>query len=271
MPQRILLGDEAVGLAAIHAGITAAYAYPGTPSTEILEFVLDHAGHHAAPHAAWSVNEKTAYEEALGTCFAGRRALVCMKHVGLNVAADPFMNSALVSIHGGLVVAVADDPGMHSSQNEQDTRWFADFARVPCLEPATQQEAYDMTLEAYEVSERFAVPVVLRLVTRLSHSRTKVDVGEQRAENVLRKAPVASTWVLLPGNARRQWKELVERQEAVQAWSNGSAWNALHLNPSRRDLGVVTTGIARNYFRENLDDLGWSPSHLHIGAYPLPV
>lgn len=270
MPHRILLGDEAVGLAAIHAGVTAAYAYPGTPSTEILEFVIDHAERHGSPHAAWSVNEKTAYEEALGTCFAGRRALVCMKHVGLNVAADPFMNSALVAIHGGLVVTVADDPGMHSSQNEQDTRWYADFARVPCFEPASQQEAYDMTREAFDVSERFGVPVVMRLVTRLSHSRTKVELGEPREQNALHKAPVPSTWVLLPGNARKQWKELVDRQEQIAAYTSASPWNTLRLNPARRELGIITTGVARNYFRENLDDLGWSPSHLHIGAYPIP-
>ncbi len=270
MPQRILLGDEAVGLAAIHSGISTAYAYPGTPSTEILEFVIDHAERHGAPHANWCANEKTAYEQALGTCFAGRRSLVAMKHVGLNVAADPFMNSALVAMHGGLVVAVADDPGMHSSQNEQDTRWYADFAHVPCFEPASQQEAYDMTREAYEVSERFAVPVVLRLVTRLSHSRTKVETGEPRAQNAVRKPPEASTWVLLPGNARRQWKSLLERQAAIREHVAGCRWNQLRLNPARRELGVITTGIARNYFRENLDDLGWSPSHLHIGAYPVP-
>jgi indolepyruvate ferredoxin oxidoreductase alpha subunit len=122
MAQRILLGDEAVALGAIHAGVSAAYAYPGTPATEILEFLLDHRQRRGTPHAAWSANEKTAYEAALGVCFAGRRALVAMKHVGLNVAADPFVNSALVETHGGLVLAVADDPGMHSSQNEQDSR-----------------------------------------------------------------------------------------------------------------------------------------------------
>src|SRR5512147_1330755 len=147
--QRILLGDESVALGAIHAGLSAAYGYPGTPSTEILEFILDHHERHDAPHAAWCANEKTAYEEALGVSFAGRRALVSMKHVGLNVAADPFVNSALVALHGGLVAAVADDPGMHSSQNEQDSRYLAEFARVLCLEPATQQEAYNMAREAF--------------------------------------------------------------------------------------------------------------------------
>ncbi len=271
MPSRILLGDEAVALGAIHAGLTAAYAYPGTPSTEITEFLLDHQARHGGPHAAWCANEKTAYEAALGTCFAGRRALVSMKHVGLNVAADPFMNSALVSTHGGLVVAVADDPGMHSSQNEQDTRWYADFARVPCLEPATQQEAYDMTREAFELSERFGVPVVMRLVTRLSHSRTMVETRDAREPNPIRKAPQKNTWVLLPGNARKQWASLLEKQAEISETMANSPWNPLVLNAARRDLGIITTGIARNYLRENLADLGWEPSHLHIGAYPIPA
>ena len=153
MAEKILLGDEAVALGAVHAGVSAAYAYPGTPSTEITEFLLEHTRKNGGrPHVAWCANEKTAYETALGTVFAGRRALVSMKHVGLNVAADPFVNSALVAPHGGFVVAVADDPGMHSSQNEQDSRCLADFARVLCLEPATQQEAYDMTREAFDLS-----------------------------------------------------------------------------------------------------------------------
>jgi len=269
MPQNILLGDESVALGAIDAGITAAYGYPGTPSTEILEYLIDRAKDPGSPRAAWCVNEKTAYEAALGVCFAGRRALVTMKHVGLNVAADPFMNSALVSVHGGLVLAVADDPGMHSSQNEQDSRFYADFAKVPCLEPATQQEAYDMTREAFDLSERFAVPVMLRLVTRLAHSRTTVTADEPRAENPLRRAPERSSWILLPANARRQWDGLLRRQAALQDWSETSWHNHLELVTTRHDVGVITAGIARNYLREELrDDL---PSHLHIGAYPLPV
>jgi indolepyruvate ferredoxin oxidoreductase alpha subunit len=270
MPQRILLGDEAVALGAVHAGITAAYAYPGTPSTEILEFLQLHREQHGGPIASWCANEKTAYEAALGTCFAGRRALVAMKHVGLNVAADAFINSALVNTHGGLVLAVADDPGMHSSQNEQDSRFYADFARVPCMEPATQQEAYEMTREAFEVSERFGVPVVLRLVTRLCHSRTTVTVRTPREQNPIRRAPIKNSWILLPANARKQWRLLLVRQPDIAKWSDDSPWNSLVLNPQRTDLGVITTGIARNYLRENLDDLGWAPSHLHIGAYPAP-
>jgi indolepyruvate ferredoxin oxidoreductase alpha subunit len=275
VPHTILLGDESVALGAVHAGISAAYAYPGTPSTEITEFLLAHRRREGRPHVAWCANEKTAYEEALGVSFAGRRALVSMKHVGLNVAADPFVNSALVAPHGGLVLAVADDPGMHSSQNEQDSRFYADFARVPCLEPATQQEAYDMTREAFDLSERFRVPVVLRLVTRLAHSRTTVTVGAPRAENPIRRAPLRASWILLPGNARRQWRELVERQPEFARWSEGCAHNRLSLMPGPGDLGVITTGIARNYYRENLPDLcarlGREPSHLHLGAYPVPV
>ncbi|HRS04722.1 MAG TPA: indolepyruvate ferredoxin oxidoreductase, partial [Treponema sp.] len=144
MEELALLGDEAVALGAIHAGLTAAYGYPGTPSTEIMERLIAEY-ESGGPKAAWCANEKTALEAALGVSFAGRRAMVTMKHVGLNVAADPFVNGALLGIKGGLVIAVADDPGMHSSQNEQDSRFYAAFALVPCLEPRTQQEAYDLT------------------------------------------------------------------------------------------------------------------------------
>jgi indolepyruvate ferredoxin oxidoreductase, alpha subunit len=271
MTDLVLLGDEAVALAAVHAGLTAAYAYPGTPSTEILEYLVRHKEKHGAPHAAWCTNEKTAYEEALGVSFAGRRAMTSMKHVGLNVAADPFMNSAIVSINGGLVVVVADDPGMHSSQNEQDTRYYADFARIVCLEPANQQEAYDMTREAFDLSERFQVPVLVRLVTRLAHSRAVVRVREPRAENAIAKAPVPASWILLPSNARRQWRSLLSRQPAFLEWSEASAFNHIRLNGDRRDLGVITTGIARNYYLENVEELGYQPSHLHVGAYPIPT
>ena len=186
-----LLGDEAAALGALHAGISAAYGYPGTPSTEILEYLIaeyEKAGSGEAPVARWCANEKTALEAALGVSFAGRRALVTMKHVGLNVASDPFINGALLGIRGGLVIAVADDPGMHSSQNEQDSRFYAAFAMTPCLEPRNQQEAYDMTREAFDVSERFQIPVLLRLATRLSHARAGVFTAEARPRNPLSKA-----------------------------------------------------------------------------------
>ena len=159
----ILLGDEAVALGAIHAGLSGVYGYPGTPSTEIFEAVQNFDKEKKI-HAIWSTNEKVAYEQALGMSFAGKRAMVTRKHVGLNVAADPFMNSAVTGVQGGLVVAVADDPGMHSSQNEQDSRYFAQFGMVPCLEPGTQQQAYDMALRAFELSEKLNAPVLIRLV-----------------------------------------------------------------------------------------------------------
>jgi TPP-dependent indolepyruvate ferredoxin oxidoreductase alpha subunit len=160
MNDMVLLGDEAVAVAGIQAGVAAAYAYPGTPSTENLEDLIRHSRQHGTPFAAWCANEETAYEEALGVSLAGRRAMTAMEHVGLNVAADPFVNSALVSVNGGLVAVVADDPGMHSSQNEQDSRYYVEFATIVCLEPATQQGAYDMTREAFDVSERFQVLVL---------------------------------------------------------------------------------------------------------------
>ncbi len=272
MSEMVLLGDEAVALGAVHAGLTAAYAYPGTPSTEILEFLIRYQARQGKPHAAWCANEKTAYESALGVSYAGRRTMVSMKHVGLNVAADPFVNSALVAIHGGLVLAVADDPGMHSSQNEQDSRFYADFARVICLEPANQQEAYEMTREAFDLSERFEIPVMIRLVTRLAHSRTVVRTGDPRPENPPDKIrDGASSWILMPQIARRRWHELLLRQTEFQAYTEASAHNPLKINEKRTDFGVITTGIARNYYLENQPDLGFEPSHLHVGAYPLPV
>ena len=271
MTRKVLLGDEAVALGAVHAGLAAAYAYPGTPSTELLEYLLTYAHEHGGPHAAWCSNEKTAYEEALGVSFAGRRALVAMKHVGLNVAADPFVNSALVAINGGLVVVVADDPGMHSSQNEQDSRFYSDFARIICLEPANQQEAYDMTREAFDLSETFHIPVMIRLVTRLAHSRGVVQLREPRRENPIRKPADTSAWTLLPANARRRWHSLLQRQAEFVEYSERSAHNSLVLNEQNCTFGVITTGLAQNYFMENLADLNTAPSHLHIGAYPLPV
>lgn len=265
---RILLGDEAVALGAIDAGICAAYSYPGTPATEIMETILSMAPDGVT--ARWTANEKTAYEAALGVSMAGRRVLVSMKHVGLNVAADPFINSAIVAIGGGLVVAVADDPGMHSSQNEQDSRCLADFARIVCLEPADQQEAYQMTREAFDVSERFGIPVLIRLVTRVAHSRSPVSTAPPRPAGPVVKTRSPADWILIPGNARRLWRRLLDIQGDLRAWSEASPHSILSLSEDDRGLGVVTTGIARNHYLESLPDLGFVPSHLHIGAYPIP-
>jgi indolepyruvate ferredoxin oxidoreductase alpha subunit len=271
MSDMVLLGDEAVSVGALHAGISAAYAYPGTPSTEIMEYLVRHAKKNKDIIAHWSANEKTALEEVLGTSVAGKRAITSMKHVGLNVAADPFMNAAICNTNGGVVIAVADDPGMHSSQNEQDTRYYADFAHVMAMEPANQQEAYEMTIDAFDISEKFGIPVLMRLVTRLAHSRAVVKTGEKKKQNDLKKAPDASTgWNLLPPNARKLWKNLFEQQKEMQAFSNDSKYNPLVMNDSNKEVGVITTGIARNYYKEVAGELKDQPSHLHIGVYPAP-
>ncbi|HSR43127.1 MAG TPA: thiamine pyrophosphate-dependent enzyme, partial [Longimicrobiales bacterium] len=292
---RLLLGDEAVALGALDAGVSAAYAYPGTPSTEILEHVAREGPRYGVT-AHWTANEKTAYEAALGVSMVGRRALVSMKHVGLNVAADPFVSSALVRLRGGLVLAVADDPSMHSSQNEQDSRVLADFARVLCLEPADPQQAYDLTREAFDLSERLRVPVVLRLVTRLCHGRARVVPASPRTQNTPTDGVDGRDWTLLPANARRLWRELLDRQGELLALSEGWPGNVFEpgsgatARPSdpearapapERDgwpaddgllpLGVVTAGTGRNLYTELARELDPRPPHLHVEVYPLPA
>jgi indolepyruvate ferredoxin oxidoreductase alpha subunit len=272
-----LLGDEAVALGAMHAGLSSAYGYPGTPSTEIMEYLLRTSGsgsdEGAVHQAHWSSNEKTAFEEALGASFCNKRVLITMKHVGLNVAADPFMNAALLDIKGGVVLAVADDPGMHSSQNEQDSRYFADFAMIPCLEPTSQQEAYDMTRAAFDLSEELAVPVMIRLVTRLSHSRAAITTSEPRSQNSMNKADGRAGWTLLPARARKQYAALIGKQEKMNLLSEESVFNNLKMNssPEKSGLGIITTGLALNYFTESAGELDFSYNHLHIGQSPWPA
>jgi indolepyruvate ferredoxin oxidoreductase alpha subunit len=169
------------------------------------------------------------------------------------------------------VIAVADDPGMHSSQNEQDSRCLADFARMICLEPADQQQAYDMAREAFDLSERFNVPVLLRLVTRLAHSRAPIRVRERVPENATCLDPDKNRWILLPSFSRPLWRRLLGQQAEIRAFLEESPYSTLELNPANRKLGVITTGIARNYYLENAGELTETPSHLHIGAYPAPV
>lgn len=265
MSTKVFLGDEAVAQGAIDAGISGAFGYPGTPSTEILEFLSgqDNVMSH------WCANEKTAFETALGMSFSGKRSIVTMKHVGLNVAADPFMNSALLSINGGLVIAVADDPGMHSSQNEQDSRFFADFAGIPCLEPSTQQEAYEMTLEAFEISEKFSVPVMVRMTTRISHSRAVVKIKEKsRDKNSLNKGN-PKEWILIPAYARKNYENLLQKQQDMAEWAENFAFTKI--TPGDEDFVVITTGIGKNYFLENRGDFnGEGPAHFHLATLPIP-
>ncbi len=277
MSVRLMLGDEAVAQGAMDAGIAGVFSYPGTPATEIFEYVEDGCRRQDGPcpagriAARWSANEKVAYEEALGMSYVGRRALVAMKHVGLNVAADPFMSSALTGVGGGLVLAVADDPGMHSSQNEQDSRFYGEFAQIPVFEPATQQDAYDLTLQAFEYSEEIGLPVMLRLVTRLAHSRANVvrRAPEQLAPtgDAARPPVDPNDWTLVPINARRRYRRLVDLQQRLVEDSESSSSNRLTLAGPR---GVIAAGMAYNYLMEALDGSG-ELSTLHIGHYPLPV
>lgn len=286
MSEHVLLGDEAVGLGALHAGASFAYGYPGTPSTEIIEYMQGvlaadtaQARSDQAPKAEWCSNEKTAFEAAIGASTVNRRALVTMKHVGLNVAADPFMNATLVNIQGGVVLAVGDDPGMHSSQNEQDSRYFADFAKIPCLEPHDQQEAYEMTRQAFDISERFHVPVLVKLVTRLAHSRAVVRPSEPRAVNPLHKFSGHDDFMVLPAISRRNYVQHLKLMREIERYSEASEFNVLRLaapaatiaERKARPFAVITTGLGLNYYEENKADLGYVPDHLHIGMYPLPM
>jgi len=263
----LLLGDDAVALGALHAGIAGAFSYPGTPATEIFEFIDRYAATNPNVSAKWSTNEKVAYEEAMGMSFIGRRALVSMKHVGLNVAADPFMSSSLTGANGGLVLAVADDPGMHSSQNEQDSRFYGEFAQILVFEPSSQQEAYDMTREAFEVSERFHIPVMVRLVTRLAHSRANVVTRPPVEVHTLDRVQDWRDWTLLPVNARRRFQRVLDLQGELRKYSEGSEFSFVELRGPR---GIITTGLARNYLNEAMD-CDATYSHLHIGVYPAPV
>ena len=272
--KRLLLGDEAVALGALHAGLSGVYAYPGTPSTEITEYIQKNPlARERGVRSRWCTNEKTAMEAALGMSYAGKRALVCMKHVGMNVCADAFVNAAVTGVKGGLVVLAADDPSMHSSQNEQDSRFYGKFAMVPVFEPSNQQEAYEMVAEAFALSEALRLPVLMRLVTRLAHSRAAVAVGEAQAQNALAPDDERTRWVLLPGNARRQYASLVEKQAEIAASAERSARNSLEL-PAQvgyvdgTPLGVIAAGIAYNYVRES------APAGLpvlKVSQYPLPV
>ncbi len=261
----LLLGDEAVALGAINAGLSGVYAYPGTPSTEITEFIQGHPlARERKVHSRWSTNEKTAMEEALGMSFAGKRAMVCMKHVGMNVCADAFVNSAITGVNGGLVVIAADDPSMHSSQNEQDSRFYGKFAMIPILEPSDQQECYDMTAYAFDLSEKLKLPVLMRLVTRVAHSRASVVTGSSRCQNALSPEADSRHWVLLPGIARRQYASLVEKQNLIASLAEESAFN--RYEPSFSDLGVIACGIAYNYVME-----AGVKNVLKVSQYPLPA
>ncbi len=267
--QQLLLGDEAIARGAIDAGISGIYAYPGTPSTEIMEYVQHiEKTENNGIHCAWSTNEKTALESALGMSYAGKRAVVCMKHVGLNVAADPFMNAAITGVNGGLMVVSADDPSMHSSQNEQDSRFFGKFALIPFLEPSTQQEAYDMVSYGLDLSEKFNVPVLMRITTRLAHSRTGITRKEKLPQKLLSTPKNKSQFILLPAFARVRYKNLLKLQVDFENKAISSTFNQF-TDATDHQIGIIACGIAINYVMEYAIDGKLMYPLLKISQYPV--
>ena len=261
--QKLLSGNEAFAWGAYHAGVKVASAYPGTPSTEILETIA----HFSDIYAEWSTNEKVAMEVGLGASYAGVRVLVSMKQVGFNVAMDAFMASSTTGVNGGLVVISADDPGTHSSQNEQDNRHYAKLARVPILEPSDSQEAYDIMAYAYEISEKFDTPVIVRTTTRISHSKSVVNLKDVP---VSLDRPVAfkhdvTKYVMLPGHARIRRLLIQDRIARLASYAETLSLN--RVEPGDSSLGVITNGIAYQYAKEVFP----KASFLKIGmTYPLP-
>ena len=268
--RKLLLGDEAIAQGALDAGLSGVYAYPGTPSTEITEYIQQSPlAIQRNVHRNWCTNEKTAMEAALGMSYMGKRALVCMKHVGLNVCADPFVNSGMTGTNGGIVVVAADDPSMHSSQDEQDSRFYGNFAMIPIFEPSSQQEAYDMIGEAFDYSERIHLPVLMRVTTRMAHSRAVVEVKETpREENALNYDSVAANWVLLPVNARRRNDFVTAQQQELEADAAAAPANAYVDGPDH-SMGIIACGIAYNYVKECFPKECPFPL-LKISRYPLP-
>ncbi len=268
----MLLGDEALAQGALDAGISGFYGYPGTPSTEIIEYVQkSKQAEEQKVHRTWSSNEKTATEAALGMSYSGKRTMVTMKHVGLNVAADPFMNSAMTGAHGGLIITVADDPFMHSSQNEQDSRYYGHFAMIPVLEPSNQQECYDMAFYGFELSERYHIPVMIRLTTRLSHSRSGVLRRSPLQQKELNKPDDLMQFMLLPAIARKKYNKLIQMQKDFEQESAESKFNSFLLEAADYTKGIISTGLAYNYLREVFGDKQIPYPVIKICQYPLPM
>ncbi len=261
--RKLLSGNEAIALGAYHAGARVATAYPGTPSTEILENLANFKD----IYAEWSTNEKVAMEVGLGASYAGVRVIVSMKHVGLNVAADPFLAAATTGIHGGLVVVSADDPGIHSSQGEQDNRHYAKLARVPMLEPSDSQEAYDFMDIAYNLSERYDTPVLLRITTRVAHSKSVVEYDEEhmRADRNKHFRHNVQKYVMLPGHARLRVPNMHKRMLELVHYAETTALNQV-IEGSKK-LGIISAGVSYEYAREAFE----GASFFKLGmTYPLP-
>jgi indolepyruvate ferredoxin oxidoreductase alpha subunit len=261
--KQLLSGNEAIALGAYHAGVVVATAYPGTPSTEILQSMARMDG----VYAEWATNEKVALEVGMGASYGGVRALVSMKHVGLNVAADPFFAVSTTGVVGGLVIVSCDDPGEHSSQGEQDNRHFAKFAKVPMLEPTDSQEAYELMGWAFDISEQFDTPVLLRSTTRISHCKTVVDVNKERKADLAQPGFTRSPakFVMVPSNARVRRFAMEERIARLRPYVETFPLNETTL--ADRKLGVISNGVAYQYAREVFRDA----SHLKlVTIHPFP-
>lgn len=261
--KKLMLGNEAVARGLFEAGVKIASSYPGTPSTEITEY----AALYDEIDCEWAPNEKVAAEVAAGASFAGARSFCAMKHVGLNVAADPFFTMSYIGVNGGMVLAVADDPGMHSSQNEQDSRHYAMAAKVPMLEPSDSAECKDYAKLAYEISERFDTPVVLRLTTRISHSRSLVKVGERQELELKPYQKNPQKNVMLPAMAQKKHVLVEQRTKDLTEYAETSGINRVEMNSTK--IGVITSGMCYQYAKEAL---GENASYLKLGmVFPLPV
>ncbi len=262
--KELMTGNEAIARGAYEAGVRFAAAYPGTPSTEILENILHYP---QAIYAEWSPNEKVALESSIGASFAGARALASMKHVGVNVAADPLMTVASTGVNGGLVIISADEPGMHSSQNEQDNRFYAKFARIPMFEPADSQEAKDMIKDAYEVSETFDTPVLYRLTTRLCHSKGLVKLNERQETPLKPYVKNAAKTVAVPANGRAMRYTIADRLTKLKRYTEESVWNRVEMNGD--SIGIIASGVAYLYAYEVF---GKEASYFKLGfSNPLPL
>lgn len=263
--KKMMSGNDAIARGAYEAGVTVAAAYPGTPSTEILENIADY--YKDVIYSEWSPNEKVATELAIGASIAGSRSLVTMKHVGVNVAADPIFTVAYQGVNGGFVLVSADDPGMHSSQNEQDNRNYAKFAKIAMIEPSDSQECKDFLAEAYRVSEQFNIPVMYRVTTRVCHSKSIVEWGERNEIGHKAYVKNIAQHVCAPAFAKPLRPTLETRLKDLEAYSNQSPLNKMELNDTK--IGIITASIAYQYAKEVFGD---QASYLKLGfTNPLPI
>ncbi|MCL2863009.1 MAG: indolepyruvate ferredoxin oxidoreductase subunit alpha [Methanimicrococcus sp.] len=268
MTKEYMLGNVAIARGVMESGVAVVSGYPGTPSSEIIDNLR--AKKDLGFYVEWSVNEKVAVEVAIGAAFTGVRAFATMKHVGLNVASDPLMTVSYSGTKGGLVLLVADDPSLHSSQNEQDTRRYAQFAQVPCFDPATIQDAKDVISFAFDFSERFETAVIVRSTTRISHGKSSVETGELKPSvNAANFKKDPSSMVMMPNFARGRHSIVLGRQQEMMETLEKSQWNVLEKCEGSR-IGVISSGIASVYAKEALHALGIQASFLKITAYPMP-